>query len=411
MRRENSHRNQYKTYWCRNLQRWPEVQKAQRRVSPATRRTLAAIAITTLMIGGAKIASDQTMPGSGFSTVQTAAAEPTGAPGPTGGMTDGGGSQFQAPQMPSSMPDYQGGNQPPMNQDNGISIYQTGQLGAPQQGSQSGGQQPQQGWDQPAHGTQPPNYSTAPGYTQGPGKPNPDFQAPQQQSPQQGQQPQQPQQQQPSQAPTQTQQPEQPQNKQDDTTQQLNERQQQCQAVAQSFGNPADEVINEVVGEIPDLLSSMLPSGGQPRQGGPSRSWSKEPFPVPAPSGGCNGQCPPPEVKQQWGVVRTDQVNGFKSQIHDLDDMNRIARELEDSKSELLKVCQWGGAVISFIGGPISFLGRVAIGSAAGQCGQIDSTINDMVTQLKRAVEDKTCGTMEFHWNFWFKFTPERCLF
>lgn len=262
MSRDHRHRNHYKTYWCRTLQRWPDVQKAQRRVSPTTRRALAAIAIAALMIGGAKIASDHTMPGSGFSTVQTAAADPTGAPGPTGGPGMDGGQQFQPPQMPSSMPEYQGGNQPPMNQDNGISIYQTGAQGAPQQGSQSGGQQqPQQGWDQPAHGTQPPNYSTAPGYTQGPGKPNPDFQAPQQQSPQQGQQPQQPQQQ-PSQAPTQTQQPEQPQNKQDDTTQQLNDRQQQCQAVAQSFGNPADEVLNEVVSEIPDVLSSMLPSGG-----------------------------------------------------------------------------------------------------------------------------------------------------
>ncbi|MBF9350644.1 hypothetical protein HA138_12775 [Mycobacteroides chelonae] len=394
------------------MQRWPDVQKAQRRVSPATRRTLAAIAIAALMIGGAKIASDQTMPGSGFSTVQTAAADPTGAPGPTGGPGMDGGQQFQPPQMPSSMPEYQGGNQPPMNQDNGISIYQTGAQGAPQQGSQSGGQQqPQQGWDQPAHGTQPPNYSTAPGYTQGPGKPNPDFQAPQQQSPQQGQQPQQPQQQQPSQAPMQTQQPEQPQNKQDDTTQQLNDRQQQCQAVAQSFGNPAEEVLNEVVGEIPDALRSLLPNGGLPRQGGPSRSWSKEPFPVPLPGGGCNGQCPPPEVKAQWGVIRTDQVNGFKSQINSLDDMKSVARELEDSKSDLLSKCQWAGYLLAVVTVPIGVLGRLVLGSAGFGCGTIDSTISNMVTQMNRAKDDGKCGIMEFHWDFWFRFTPQRCLF
>lgn len=412
MSRDHRHRNHYKTYWCRTLQRWPDVQKAQRRVSPATRRTLAAIAIAALMIGGAKIASDQTMPGSGFSTVQTAAADPTGAPGPTGGPGMDGGQQFQPPQMPSSMPEYQGGNQPPMNQDNGISIYQTGAQGAPQQGSQSGGQQqPQQGWDQPAHGTQPPNYSTAPGYTQGPGKPNPDFQAPQQQSPQQGQQPQQPQQQQPSQAPTQTQQPEQPQNKQDDTTQQLNDRQQQCQAVAQSFGNPAEEVLNEVVGEIPDALRSLLPNGGLPRQGGPSRSWSKEPFPVPLPGGGCNGQCPPPEVKAQWGVIRTDQVNGFKSQINSLDDMKSVARELEDSKSDLLSKCQWAGYLLAVVTVPIGVLGRLVLGSAGFGCGTIDSTISNMVTQMNRAKDDGKCGIMEFHWDFWFRFTPQRCLF
>lgn len=243
MRRDDSHRNQYKTYWCRNLQRWPDVQKAQRRASPATRRTLAAIAIAALMIGGAKIASDQTMPGNGFSTVQTAAAEPTGAPGPTGGMTDGGGSQFQAPQIPSSMPDYQGGNQPPMNQDNGISIYQTGAQGTPQQGGQSGGQQPQEGAQQPQHGTQIPDYSTAPGYTQGPGKPNPDYSGPQQNSPQQGQQPQQgnqnqqPQTQAPTQtqAPSQTQQPTQTQQSQTPTSERPSEDEKQrneCKSVS-----------------------------------------------------------------------------------------------------------------------------------------------------------------------------------
>ena len=153
------------------------------------RRASALVAIVALVIGGAKIVDVYTLPGSGFSTVATVAADPTGPPGPTGGM-DGGmnGSQFQPPQMPSSMPDYQGGNnQPPLDQNSGISIYNTGSPGVQQVPGQQGGQQAQQGWDQPAHGTQIPDYQTNPGYTQGPGKPNPDFQAPQEQAPQQGQ--------------------------------------------------------------------------------------------------------------------------------------------------------------------------------------------------------------------------------
>ncbi|DAZ90038.1 TPA_asm: hypothetical protein PROPHIMCPROF_50 [Mycobacterium phage McProf] len=171
-------------------------QPEPRTTSPTLRKSLAVIATAAVVIGAVQVVGDNTTPGSGFSTMATVGADPSGPPGPTGGMTDGGGSQFRPPEMPGQQPQYQGGNQPPMNQDNGISIYQTGAQGAPQQGGQSGGQQqPQQGWDQPAHGTQPPNYSTAPGYTQGPGKPNPDFQAPQQ--PQQGQQPQAP-----TQAPT-----------------------------------------------------------------------------------------------------------------------------------------------------------------------------------------------------------------
>lgn len=202
------------------------------RMSPGLRRTSAVIAITALAIGSAKIASDHTMPGTGFSTVATVAADPTGPTGGPGG--DGGmnGSQFSPPGLPPQQPDYQGGiNQPPLDQNSGISIYNTGSPGAQEVPGQQGAQQPQQA-QQPAHGTQIPDYQTATPYTQGPGKANPDYQAPQQgnqaQQPQQGQQPQQ----QPSQAPTQTQEPEQPQNKQDDTTQQLNDqqRQQKCQA-------------------------------------------------------------------------------------------------------------------------------------------------------------------------------------
>nr|WP_237161221.1 matrixin family metalloprotease [Mycobacteroides salmoniphilum] len=171
------------------------------------REVLAVTAVGALLVGGFKVTSDYITPGSGFSTIATGAADPTG---PTGGPGDGGmnGSQFQPPGLPPQMPDYQGGiNQPPLNQDNGISIYNTG---APQQGGQrapgqQSGQQPE--GQQPLHGTQIPDYQTATPYTQGPGKANPDYQAPQQgnqaQQPQQGNQ--QPASQAPTQQPTQTQ--------------------------------------------------------------------------------------------------------------------------------------------------------------------------------------------------------------
>ncbi len=202
-------------------------------MSAGLRRASALAAIVAMAVGGAKVVDDHTLPGSGFAAVATVAADPTGPTG--GGMGPGGmnGSQFQPPQMPSSMPDYQGGNnQPPLDQNNGISIYNSGSPQAPQQvPGQQAGQQPQQA-QQPAHGTQIPDYQTATPYTQGPGKPNPDYQAPQQNSPQQPQQGQQPQQQQPNQ--------QQPQNKQDDTTQQLDQqqqqRQQQCQSAAEYYG-------------------------------------------------------------------------------------------------------------------------------------------------------------------------------
>ncbi|AIC72951.1 hypothetical protein D2E51_16195 [Mycobacteroides abscessus] len=195
------------------------------------RRASALVAIVALVIGGAKIVDVYTLPGSGFSTVATVAADPTGPPGPTGGM-DGGmnGSQFQPPQMPSSMPDYQGGNnQPPLDQNSGISIYNTGSPGVQQVPGQQGGQQAQQGWDQPAHGTQIPDYQTNPGYTQGPGKPNPDFQAPQEQAPQQGQQPQQGDTNQAAQQPSQEREPSQ-------VDQQDRQIQQQCELQAEDLG-------------------------------------------------------------------------------------------------------------------------------------------------------------------------------
>ncbi|QCH23425.1 hypothetical protein [Mycobacteroides salmoniphilum] len=168
------------------------------------RRALAAVAITAVAMSGWHL-NTNSPPVIGVMGLPGATADPTGPPGPTGGLESGGGSQFQPPGLPPQQSDYQGGiNQPPLDQNNGISIYNTGAQGAPQQPGQQGAQQADQG-QQPRHGNQIPNYQTATPYTQGPGKTNPDYQAPQQGN--QGQQPQQGQQQQPSQVPTQTQQP------------------------------------------------------------------------------------------------------------------------------------------------------------------------------------------------------------
>ncbi|MFA4084196.1 amidase domain-containing protein [Mycobacteroides salmoniphilum] len=170
---------------------------------------------------------------------------PGGSDGPPGG-----GQMFQPPsQGGAQMPDYQGGiNQPPMDQNGSVSIYNTQAPSISNNGANgsSGQQGPQQGWDQPAHGTQIPDYQNATPYTQGPGRPNPDFnpgsQGGQDNSGSQGGQPnqgvQQPAQQ-PQQAPQQqppqqntgqepNQQPQQSdQQKIDDLTRQLQEKQQQ----------------------------------------------------------------------------------------------------------------------------------------------------------------------------------------
>ncbi len=99
---------------------------------------------------------------------------PGGSDGPPGG-----GQMFQPPsQGGPQMPDYQGGiNQPPMDQNGSISIYNTQAPSVSNNGANgSNGQQgPQQVWDQPAHGSQIPDYQNATPYTQGPGRPNPDF--------------------------------------------------------------------------------------------------------------------------------------------------------------------------------------------------------------------------------------------
>ncbi|WP_079617032.1 hypothetical protein [Mycobacteroides abscessus] len=298
------------------------VMKDRWTMSARLRRASALAAIVALAVGGAKVVDGHTLPGSGFSAVATVAADPTGPPGPTGGMTDGGGSQFQPPQMPSSMPDYQGGNnRPPLDQNSGISIYNTGSPGAQQVPGQQAGQQPQQA-QQPAHGSQIPDYQTNPGYTQGPGKPNPDYQAPQQNAPQQPQQGQQPQQQQPSQ--------QQPQNKQDDTTQQLNQKQQQCQAAMAELGNV------------------VPPIGGG---GGRSPIWWFEPGldPVPTPGGDCPGGCPSVVQKPDGSTVIQMTPEQYQKALEDAakkggEEAAKKMLEEEQKKNAFSQSEMWGKA-------------------------------------------------------------------
>ncbi|SLI23887.1 Uncharacterised protein [Mycobacteroides abscessus subsp. massiliense] len=213
--------------------------------------------------------------GLGWFTPATVPQAHAQCPPDCGGGSNGSGSygpdasQFQPPQMPGQMPDYQGGiNQPPLDQNSSISIYNTQAPSVSNNGVQgsSGQQGPQQGWDQPAHGTQIPDYQNAAPYTQGPGRPNPDFnpgsdagsqgvqpnqgaQQPVQQPQQASQQP--PQQdagQQPSQSPNQSS----DQQKIDDLTRQLQDQQQQS-------GQDRQRI---------DDLSKQLQQQGQQRQNG-----------------------------------------------------------------------------------------------------------------------------------------------
>jgi len=115
-------------------------------------------------------------------------------------------SQFQPPQMPAQQPDYQSGlNQPPLDQNSGISIYNQN----PGQGGQSGPQQAgqnigQQAGQRAAHGEPLPNYGPWQPDAQPPAQaPQPVQQAPAQQPAvqQPAQAPQNPAGQQPAQAP------------------------------------------------------------------------------------------------------------------------------------------------------------------------------------------------------------------
>ncbi|WP_457134568.1 hypothetical protein [Mycobacteroides abscessus] len=122
----------------------------------------------------------------------TASADPCGDR--CGGGGNGQGSygpdtgNFQPPQMPGQQPDYQGGiNQPPLDQNSGISIYNE----SPGQGGQQIPQQnmgPQTSGQRAAHGEPLPNYGPWQPDAQSPAQ-APVQQAPVQQAPQAPQQP------------------------------------------------------------------------------------------------------------------------------------------------------------------------------------------------------------------------------
>ncbi|WP_236739575.1 hypothetical protein [Mycobacteroides abscessus] len=227
-----------------NLGWWKGLAGLWRWATDASRKAAATSGVVALLMfsaGGL---------GLGWFTPATVPQAHAQCPPDCGGGSNGSGSygpdasQFQPPQMPGQMPDYQGGiNQPALDQNNGVSIYNTQAPSVSNNGSQgsSGQQGPQQSWDQPAHGTQIPDYQNAAPYTQGPGRPNPDFnpgsdagsqggqpnqgaQQPVQQPQQASQQPtQQDAGQQPNQSPDQSS----DQQKIDDLTRQLQEKQQQ----------------------------------------------------------------------------------------------------------------------------------------------------------------------------------------
>ncbi|WP_439330682.1 hypothetical protein [Mycobacteroides abscessus] len=227
-----------------NLGWWKGLAGLWRWATDASRKAAATSGVVALLMfsaGGL---------GLGWFTPATVPQAHAQCPPDCGGGSNGSGSygpdasQFQPPQMPGQMPDYQGGiNQPPLDQNSSISIYNTQAPSVSNNGVQgsSGQQGPQQSWDQPAHGTQIPDYQNAAPYTQGPGRPNPDFnpgsdagsqggqpnqgaQQPVQQPQQASQQPtQQDAGQQPNQSPDQSS----DQQKIDDLTRQLQEKQQQ----------------------------------------------------------------------------------------------------------------------------------------------------------------------------------------
>jgi len=111
-----------------------------------------------------------------------AACPPDCGGSPGGGSYGPDASQFQPPQMPNQMPDYQGSNSgmPSLDQNNGISIYNQqpgqGENTSTPNGSAQQGQNADSSWQRAANGEQTPDYQNANPYTQGPGAPNPDYQ-------------------------------------------------------------------------------------------------------------------------------------------------------------------------------------------------------------------------------------------
>lgn len=359
------------------------------------RRSLAVIAIAAVLVGGIKIGTEPTS--LGILGLPGATADPTGPPMPTGGgMGPGGmnGGQFVPPNQPPSMPDYQGGiNQPPLNQDSGVSIYNTGSPGA-QQVSPQQPQQGQQPGQRAAHGDPMPNYETATPFTQGPGKPNPNYQPPQQNSPQpqQGSQQQPQQQQQPNQQ-------QQPENKQDQDTQQLNERQQKCQGVAQSTG--IDLNTGEALSAGLDLLS-MATDGAGSLLDGPSRGridprLAPDPGPV-APGGGCS-ICPPNSVEYY------NYENGELTKLdtgpttYNIDNLKKsMAGMCIGPTEQATGKCVWGDAgrclaAIGVLGSELVALkGSVrlaqSIAKASGKAGDLAKKVKDIAEAIGKLFEE-----------------------
>ncbi|SIM59912.1 Uncharacterised protein [Mycobacteroides abscessus subsp. abscessus] len=241
----------------------------------ALRRAAAILAVAALAVGGAKVVSVSSASGSGFSTVQTAAADPTGPTGPGGeGMTGppGGGSQFVPPSMPS-MPDYQGGNQPPLDQNNGISIYNTGAQGVPQQSPQRGSQ----GGNNSQEGNQNQQQNQGPSHTRQP----------------------------------------------DTDDQQDSQIQRQCQLAAQQLGIPEDQFVTIPVGV----------GGSLARQ--PGRHWEAPlsccgddaqelPADQPKPSDQ-NQQCAPEQMRLK--VDQLDDIDGWPDMLRTFNDGLTVAKE------------------------------------------------------------------------------------
>ncbi|MDO3297746.1 hypothetical protein P5V47_03450 [Mycobacteroides abscessus subsp. massiliense] len=157
------------------------------------------------------------------------------------------------------MPDYQGGNQPPLDQNGGVNIYNTPAQGTPQQPGQTGSPQPdlQPGqnadgtWERAANGERQPIDHGPAEYTHGPGKPNPDYEEPAQQGgSQQGGQQDGPHAQQDDHSPGQESEPSEAPRSEGDNNgveERTDERQQKCQSMADLF-QVADFVIESGAG-------------------------------------------------------------------------------------------------------------------------------------------------------------------
>lgn len=346
------------------------------------RRAMAVTAGTAVMLAGIVVIDRDHFGGVGLSALPDATGQPAPT-GPTGGSGGGSGSgpafPMQPPDMPSPPGGYNSGSYPAPDQGNGISIYNSDAPESP--GSQGGYQQAPNNSQQlqPANGTQPPNYdaplhpSPAPQPSAAP-SPAPHSAAPQQPQPSQPQQ----------QSPDQTEQ--QPQ-KQPDSTQQLNERQQQCQAVAQAFGNPVDAV------------ASVVGGGGYPtRFGGAPKTWRRQP-PAPPSPGGCS-ECPQPKSKTEGRVIRQEiEWWGQRVQLKNPAAMEYAKREL-DTVSTDAAIC--GGA------GALGLTTPVGAGLFIG-CGLPAASLHLLQTTIDNANADGMCMNFDLTWLTTFTTTAVPC--